>query len=967
MILQSSPAGATDSSTLYNWGFESGHSSWVFYANSPDSATSTIVGNRCLTGMYCDSIAHWGRQGWSLTSTTLQRNVVPGEIWTFSASILIDSMPGTGDLSFVARDSTGKVISWGLSPATISRTTLGWKQLIATISVPSGCATLTPRISGWGNAYLLVDDVSMTKSKIAPLERAPLTLANDSLRVVFDRISLGIMMRDSISGDTVQTDPLTSISVDSARTFGNDSLLIYAQYAAPGWPLQVGAKLHGGGLLLTLHAKQDNPYLDTLQFPGTFKTRADQRLAMPRGTGITTRMTDTLAPWSYTTARFWEWQVSMGMTGATNGSNGFVVTFDQPWDVQMNWRARNGLLRPFLFHVPSKKSWGHDRSLLISPLRGGGWLEMANRHRRRQEELGRIRTWNQKMATLPRLDLLRGAVDFWVAGSWGRTNEGFIDTLRRLGLRKAVVNWTGGSPAIFDSLNAWGFLSSEYTQYSGAMAGGTKPIDQEIANNGIAMTEDGTTMTSGNTFDANGQPTVWKTISIKRQQQLMRQFVPIEMQDRHRIAQFVDVNLAANGPEDFNPKFPSTRTEDIATRAQMLRYLKDTVGLVVGSEQTRDAAHAVVDYGEGPMSIAFASNSDWASPVAPQSNIDSLSFEPIRRVPLMCLFDHDAFAPTWYTGDGQSKIPLRWDDKDAWGALYGIMPLILPNGRAMWDSLRIRYLRSIHLGSALHERYGFERMTEFTPLTSDWKMQKTGFGNGWNVWANFDTVSRSSQAITLPGKGFLATNGIERVERTTLDGARRSRVLLSDRLFIDPEGTTTTLNGVKTSGSVYIHKLNDTTLELAFLGDQNSIQISPSSLPWKGSSIRAYEQSSNTGLNLSQPSNGWLQIDRVGASPFYVLHGLFGKFAAETAAIRKEPIDLRIERGTGKTKLRWNQNIAGDVEIQVRRINGSLANSTHLTGNVGPNSTSLDSEPGISIIRILTPDGAQTTSFSLMH
>jgi hypothetical protein len=102
-----------------NLGFESLDTGWTFFARAPDSAKSRIIQHDCHSGSRCDSIAQWGSQDWALYNSSMMRSVIPGEVWTFSLWIQVDSIPGGLSLSFVEMDSSKKALSWGLSPAAV--------------------------------------------------------------------------------------------------------------------------------------------------------------------------------------------------------------------------------------------------------------------------------------------------------------------------------------------------------------------------------------------------------------------------------------------------------------------------------------------------------------------------------------------------------------------------------------------------------------------------------------------------------------------------------------------------------------------------------------------------------------------------------------------------------------------------------------------------------------------------------
>jgi hypothetical protein len=336
------------------------------------------------------------------------------------------------------------------------------------------------------------------------------------------------------------------------------------------------------------------------------------------------------------------------------------------------------------------------------------------------------------------------------------------------------------------------------------------------------------------------------------------------------------------------------------------------------------------------------------------------------RVPLLPLATHDAFAPTWYTGDGQSKVPLRWDDKDAWNALYATMPLIMPTGRKMMDSLRVRYLRSANLLGDLHARCGFAAMTDFVTLSADRQVQRTTFSNGWTVSANFDAVSRTDGGFSLPAKGFVATGDGERIERTVLDGAVRSRARLSDRWFLDPEGSLATLDGVRTDGATYLRKDSDSTLLLSFVGDQDHVDILPGSLPWPSSTLRASLWGTSTSAALTDAGSGWLRLSKTGTNRFYRLAGTFGGFTGLKTANRVRS-GLHVVRSGSGWGCRWTQDAPGPVHLEMFQADGRILFTQSLSASAGANGFSLPPSRGRVWVRLHGTAGSETAPVPMVR
>ena len=938
-----------DSNLLQEPGFESGLTRWSFWARSPDSGRA-VPGTACRTGAGCAEIAHEGSQDWAYSPSANTVAVHTGELWRWQAWVRCERLDGSSELGFVTTDSAAQTLEWLASPAYI-QVDSGWKLVVAHLAVPRNCQGLRPRLTGNGPVKLTIDDAFFAREADPPASTI-LELSNDSLHLWIDPVDLSMKLSDPGSADTLALAGLAPFRLDSSRRIA-DTLVLSVHHIADLWPARIRASLPGGSLRLELTADSMSKVSDEFQFPATIPTRAGQRIALPRGTGLSWPVDGPLSSrWSLKSVPFWDWQVSQAVTGSTDGKTGFVVSVAYPEDAKVVVdKSGSQPSRPEIWQLPSKGVFGHARSATIAPLRGGGFAEMARRHRASLEKQGRVKDWTRKIAENPNVEKLRGAVDWWMQGS-GFAWKAF-DTLRWMGLEKAVVHWNWASKSAIDSLVARGWLMSVYDDWADAFPGDTSLFGREHPEGAIVQA-DGSPLKGWLEIHADGSTRQALEICAARHPALARAVMHAERASTSRNARFVDVELAIQPQECWSGVHPTDRRTDLAFRHQALSIVKDTFRTVTGSEQTRDLFHDVVDYGEGSMSIASVADAGyhWETLEAPEPTMDSLSMDPALRIPLLPLTDHDAFSPTWYTGDGQSKVPLRWDDKDAWNMLYATMPLIMPADRGMWDSLRTRYLRSINVLEPFLERCQFSSMTDWEAVSTDRKVQRTRFGNGWTVVANFDAVMRDEAGTSLPPKGYLASGPGERIERTFLDGAVRSRVRTENRWFVDPEGSSTTLDGVRTSGQVLLVRESDSILALAILGGQNGIELDPRHLPWPSPGLTASTRSGQE-VPLADAGGGWLGLSTTGQGRFFRLHGAFGAFTG-IAPTNPRLLSARVFATARGWELRWNQTSDAPAVITLIDLRGKVLHRDPVAGRRGQNSTFLPHTSALAWVRVET-------------
>jgi len=953
------PSTPVDSNLFAQPGFESGTAGWNFWARTPDSARmATSIDAR--TGSGALRVVSDGSQDWSLSATGTRVPVQAGQLWSVSFSVRRDSLAGDAAASFVLVDTAGATVDWNAGAVDVPASG-GWNTVVSRLSIPRGIATIQPRLVGQGPVRLSIDDAVFVLSAPPPVSTADMVLRDDSVLLAVDPVDLSMTLSDINGTDTLRLGGLPDFRIDSSRS-APDALTLHLHHVSAGFAARLVLSLRGGALHQRLEADPLATLGGPFVFPGAVATRTGQRIAIPRGTGLSWPVDGPLSSrWILTDAPFWGWQVSQSFTGATDGRTGFVISCASPAYAELSLRKDgNAPSRPEIVQSPAKGRFGRAREVVVAPLRGGGFPEMALRHRRHRESLGQIEDWTAKRASNPRIDALRGAIDWWVqGGGWSWT---MFDSLRWMGMEKAVIHWNWASKASIDSLAARGWLVSNYDNWADAFPSDTSAQGREYGT-GTIVEEDGSPMKGWLEIHDDGSTRQALEICSARHPHLARTLAGAERAATRRDARFVDVELAMSLPECWSPDHPADRDDDLDLRLRALSIVKDSLGYVTGSEQTRDVAHAIVDYGEGPMTIASVADAgyDWDTPEPPEPTMDSLSLDPALRVPLLPLTDHDAFAPTWYTGDGQSKVPARWDDKDAWNMLYATMPLIMPADHRMWDTLRPRYLRSVVAVGSLLRRCHFEAMTGWEVLSEDRKVQRSAFANGWTVSANFDRVARSEAGESLPPKGYLAVSGGERIERAFLAGAVRTRVRQSDRWFLDPEGTQATVDGVRTTGSVFLQRLDDTTVALSLVEKQTSVALAPADLPWPAPSVAAFRRRTGEAVATTDLGGGWIDLPAPGGERFFLLRGRFGAFRSAASRPASLP-GAALVRGPLGWRVRWIQSRAGTASFERFDAAGRIERLPATAGSAGVNTLDLPPAAMPTWIRLSTPEGRRILS-----
>ncbi|HEX7583226.1 MAG TPA: glycoside hydrolase, partial [Prolixibacteraceae bacterium] len=355
-----------------------------------------------------------------------------------------------------------------------------------------------------------------------------------------------------------------------------------------------------------------------------------------------------------------------------------------------------------------------------------------------------------------------------------------------------------------------------------------------------------------------------------------KKHVPEDLKINRYNSRFIDVELASSLVECYSQVHPASRRQDAEARNRLLSYIKNDLKLVTGVEEAHDFAFPNADYGEGTMTIVPATNAgyDWSQPLEPtDKTYADQNISSDLRIPLHGLVYHDVHIPTWYTGDGVSKVPAYWDDKNLWNILYGTMPLYMPPSMNYWNANLEKFISGYHFISTVTRNVGYSKMTDHQFLSSDRKMQKTTFDNGWNVVANFDSIPHVWNNMTLAAKGFYASGGTtDESFKLVVDKKTIGWALTGNRLFFNPFGIEASWKGLRTSQSVFMEKFPDYLL-VSFIGKQNYLDLNVADLPFDIQEIRkSAEYFSGNPIALTTLADGWIRLTRPVGKSFFKLY-----------------------------------------------------------------------------------------------
>ncbi len=864
---------------IKNPGFEFGLNNWSLWSKE-GTGKSIVVSEPVHTGQKALKIDYQGNNDWALNSSEVIK-VNAGDIYEMSCWVSIASLVSEANMSLVLYDDKRNVINWVFNRIKMDKKLAEYTQFRSKFVVPQSAAYIQLRLEGWAGCVLYADDFSLSKYEIDAIS-GEYIIENEKVKAVIQLPEFTINLMAKSGTHSVQTNPAQFAAAKSVEFINAKAIKVNCELLdEQKSPISIEFALEDKALKMNIDGDSELDLSSDFQFPGSIASRANDYFIVPRATGIMFPVSEQYPFWEFSC---YGWKATMPFIGVTNMNDGYMVCTHDQYDAVFQFTKPPGenLYTFNVQHKPAKSKLGYDRIVFIV-LVENGYVEMCKWYREIGEKSGFVKTLNQKRKENPNIDKLIGAVDFWPLSM--NIDPSFISTVKLMGIDKAMWNLTGswGQPnfsVLIDSINANGFLSNRYDIFTDVWPP-THPEWQGYRTEGypedVVVDKNGE-LQKGWTAYPNGQEFQGYYTCGLTHWAYAHKYVTQDLKVNKYNSRFIDVELSSALTECFSPDHPTTRRQDAESRTELLAFIKNFYRLVTGTEEAHDFAFQNLDYSEGTMTIAPAENAgyDWSQPL---ENTDKAYYEQNistrYRIPLHGLVYHDVHIPTWYTGDGVSKVPAYWEDKDLWNILYGTMPLYLPPSRSYWDSNLEKFMSGYHLMSTVSRNVGYAKMINHQFLSEDHNLQETDFDNGWKVVVNFDSIPRNLAGKTLAPKGFYASaEEKDEAGKMIFDDKTIAWALSSNRLFFNPYGVEASKLGLRSSKSVFMEKFADYLL-VSFIGNQNYIDFNIDDLPFDVKEIsKVVEYYTAREISLITTDDGWKQLRRpTGKSYFKLYYG----------------------------------------------------------------------------------------------
>ena len=741
---------------LTNGGFEAGLAGWrPLWTRDAGVGTLTLDSTTVRSGRQSARIEHRGENDWSFEPAA-RVPVQPGELFELEAWLKLASRGGNATLCVSTYDTQGRPLDWSYGERSL-QDTADWQRVRTRFLVPPGVAHVQPRLIGHGPAVVWVDDYSLEKSGTVRALRpgilpGTLALTNSTLEVTLITSNATLAVRDRRTGQRWSQHPASSEVMLTGAMAQRDQLQLQLFHAASGQEIAGTIRLEPDLPEVTFELSARGELPNALHFPPPFAARPGEYLVVPMNEGISYPVDDkSIAP--FTLVAYGGHGICMAFWGATDGARGHMAILETPDDATIRIDRHEGLLDITPQWDAQRGQFGYPRRLRYVFFDRGGHVAMAKRYRAHAQKIGLFKTLEQKRRENPNVDLLVGAVNVWC---WERDAVGMVKELQAAGLERIL--WSNAqSPENLRALNDLGVLTSRYDIYQDVMDPANFPQLSGRHADWVtdAWPDDVIRKANGDWlrgWGVRGKQGQWFNCGVlcdRRAPDYAAKRIPADLATHPYRCRFIDTTTAAPWHECYHTNHPMTRTESRAWKMKLLDCVSRDNKLVTGCETGHDAAVPFVHYFEGMMSLGPYRVPDagrdmariWTN--APEAVV-KFQLGHAYRLPLWELVYHECVVAQWYWGDYNNKLPMLWDKRDLFNALYATPPMFMFN-RALWQENQPRFVQSYRAVCPLVRRVGYSEMTDHRFLTPDRSVQQTAFANGASVTVNFGAT-----AFTLP-------------------------------------------------------------------------------------------------------------------------------------------------------------------------------------------------------------------------
>lgn len=217
---------------------------------------------------------------------------------------------------------------------------------------------------------------------------------------------------------------------------------------------------------------------------------------------------------------------------------------------------------------------------------------------------------------------------------------------------------------------------------------------------------------------------------------------------------FLDV-FGGGVQECHHPDHPLTKSECVDVKCESFSFLRRDLSLVTGTEDGFDGVLDGLVYSEGMHSPVHFRAKDSGRHYIDRHDENREEhtarhmLSPACRVPLWHLTYHDCLISFPYWGDSTASSHRLLRQKILFACLYGCPPLYSFSAHD-FEAVRADIVESYRAIRTVTDKVALLPMTDFAVLSEDYMLQRTVFGDEYEVTVNFSEQTRCYGELTVP-------------------------------------------------------------------------------------------------------------------------------------------------------------------------------------------------------------------------
>ncbi len=357
----------------------------------------------------------------------------------------------------------------------------------------------------------------------------------------------------------------------------------------------------------------------------------------------------------------------------------------------------------------------------------------------------------------------------------GRDRVLVADRLKNRGIDKAMfaIFFDEDSKYVEELYQKYGYLSTQYDNYNDVLNKELlKIIPKNRYNNcgytrrrtkdypdGIQILKNGSQGTAWEIKGFDGKMYTQNALCPSVAARRMQEEIPkiLEEYPYYR-GRFIDV-FGQGISECYSKDHPLTLEECLAIKKSAFDFLA-SIGLITGTENCIEDIVDNLVYSEGLHSPLHFRIKDAGRKYAKQHDEKAVQglrgkmLNPKCRIPLWHLVYHDSIMAFPYWGDSTAASPEIVKERVLFSCLFGCPPIYSFSMKdfSMLEDVIVTSYQTI---TEVHEKVALLPMTDYQVVTEDYQVQRTVFGDTYEVVANFSDTEYCYQGTVIGAKDFL--------------------------------------------------------------------------------------------------------------------------------------------------------------------------------------------------------------------